>query len=57
VVVEAVRRVHPVPGVVVRLEFVGLDEQPIHATRDTATRIGDESERGGGSIHDWCFGE
>ena len=25
VVVEAVRRVHPVPGVVVRLEFVGLE--------------------------------
>ena len=44
VIVEALRRVHPVPGVVVRLEFVGLNEQPIHATRDTAKRVGDESE-------------
>ena len=43
VVVEAVRRVHPVPGVVVRLEFVGLDEQPVHAARDAAKRVGDES--------------
>ena len=56
VVVEAVRRVHPVPGVVVRLEFVGLDEQPVHAARDAASRAANRTLTAAGSGAVSCAG-